>query len=57
MLDVGVVGGGIIGLATAWQLQQARPGLRVAVFEKESGVGRHHESGRNSGVLHSGLYY
>jgi (S)-2-hydroxyglutarate dehydrogenase len=56
VLDVGVIGGGIIGLATAWQLVRASPPIRVAVFEKEDAVARH-QSGRNSGVLHSGLYY
>jgi L-2-hydroxyglutarate oxidase len=51
-----VVGGGIIGLATAYKLLLARPGRTVTVLEKESGVGRH-QSGNNSGVLHAGLYY
>jgi (S)-2-hydroxyglutarate dehydrogenase len=55
-LDVAVIGGGIVGLATAHQLLQARPGLRVAVLEREPDVGRH-QSSRNSGVLHAGLYY
>jgi L-2-hydroxyglutarate oxidase len=51
-----VVGGGIIGLATAWRLGQRFPDARVTVLEKEPGVCRH-QSGHNSGVLHSGLYY
>ncbi len=51
-----VVGGGIIGLATAWRLGQRFPDTRVTVLEKESGVCRH-QSGHNSGVLHAGLYY
>ncbi|HTB13593.1 MAG TPA: L-2-hydroxyglutarate oxidase [Bryobacteraceae bacterium] len=51
-----VVGGGIIGLATAWRLGQRFPGARVIVLEKEPAVCRH-QSGHNSGVLHSGLYY
>ena len=51
-----VVGGGIIGLATAYKLLQASPGSSVVVLEKEPGVGRH-QSGNNSGVLHAGLYY
>lgn len=55
-LDVAVIGGGIVGLAAAFQLLQARPGLRVAVLERESAVGQH-QSSRNSGVLHAGLYY
>lgn len=51
-----VIGGGIVGLATAWQLLKAQPGLRVTVLEKEAGPGRH-QSGHNSGVIHSGIYY
>jgi L-2-hydroxyglutarate oxidase len=54
--DVVVVGGGIVGLATAWALRQARPDLGLAVLEKEPGLGRH-QSGHNSGVIHSGIYY
>jgi (S)-2-hydroxyglutarate dehydrogenase len=51
-----VIGAGLVGLATAWQLQRLRPGLPVRVLEKEPAVGRH-QSGHNSGVLHAGLYY
>ena len=51
-----VVGGGIIGLATAYRIGQRFPDAQVTVLEKESGVGRH-QSGHNSGVLHAGLYY
>ena len=54
--DVIIIGGGIIGLATGRALLESRPGLDLLVLEKESSVGRH-QSGRNSGVLHSGLYY
>jgi L-2-hydroxyglutarate oxidase LhgO len=54
--DVIIVGGGIIGLATAKALLERFPGLDLVVLEKEPAVGRH-QSGRNSGVLHSGLYY
>jgi L-2-hydroxyglutarate oxidase len=54
--DVAVVGGGIVGLATAYQLTRTRPGTRVVVLEKEPEVGRH-QTGHNSGVLHSGIYY
>ena len=54
--DVAVVGGGIVGLATAHALLQRRPGLRVAVLEKEAELGRH-QTGHNSGVVHSGVYY
>lgn len=51
-----VIGGGIVGLATAFRLGQSLPDSSVTVLEKESGVGRH-QSGHNSGVLHCGLYY
>jgi (S)-2-hydroxyglutarate dehydrogenase len=54
--DVIVVGGGIVGLATAHALRTARPGLEVVVLEKEPELARH-QSGRNSGVIHSGVYY
>jgi (S)-2-hydroxyglutarate dehydrogenase len=55
-LDVTVVGGGILGLAAAYQLLAMRPALNVAVIEKEDEVGLH-QTGRNSGVVHSGIYY
>lgn len=55
-MKVAIVGGGIVGLATAWQLLQRFPGVQVLVLEKESGPGRH-QTGHNSGVLHCGLYY
>ena len=51
-----MVGAGIVGLATAYRLQQRLPGARITVLEKESGVARH-QSSHNSGVLHCGLYY
>jgi len=51
-----VIGGGLVGLAAAWRVQQRRPGARIVVLEKENRVGAH-QSGRNSGVLHAGLYY
>ena len=51
-----IVGGGIVGLATAYRLLQARPAAQVTVLEKEAGPGRH-QSTHNSGVLHAGLYY
>ncbi|MBO61392.1 MAG: L-2-hydroxyglutarate oxidase [Verrucomicrobiales bacterium] len=51
-----VVGGGIVGLATAYRLQSMQPGCRVRLLEKEPEVGQH-QSGHNSGVLHCGLYY
>lgn len=55
-LDVVVVGAGIVGLATARALLEGRPGLRLAVVEAEDHVAAH-QSGRNSGVVHAGLYY
>lgn len=54
--DVAIVGGGLVGLATGFRLLEARPGLRLAVLEKEDELARH-QSGRNSGVIHAGLYY
>ncbi len=54
--DVLIVGGGIIGLATAYQLTRQYPGRRVVLLEKEPELAMH-QSGRNSGVLHSGIYY
>ncbi|MFG2761551.1 L-2-hydroxyglutarate oxidase [Streptomyces wuyuanensis] len=54
--DVLVIGGGIIGLSTAYALTRAAPGTSVVVLEKEQGPARH-QTGRNSGVIHSGIYY
>ena len=54
--DVAVVGGGIVGLATAWKLLGKRPGMRLVLIEKEAHLGTH-QSAHNSGVIHSGLYY
>jgi len=54
--DAVVIGAGIVGLATAWTLLQRRPGSHVVVLDKEDGPARH-QTGRNSGVLHSGIYY
>lgn len=54
--DVAVIGGGILGTATAMQLAKAYPKLRVVVLEKESGLAVH-QTGHNSGVIHSGIYY
>ena len=54
--DVVVIGGGIVGLATALMLTQEHPRGRVAVLEKEPEVGRH-QTGHNSGVIHAGIYY
>lgn len=54
--DVVVIGGGIVGLATAYRLLEQRPELRLTVVEKESELATH-QTGHNSGVLHAGLYY
>jgi (S)-2-hydroxyglutarate dehydrogenase len=53
---IGIVGAGILGLATAWKLQERLPQAEIMVFEKESAPGLH-QSSHNSGVLHCGLYY
>ncbi|MFJ8009041.1 L-2-hydroxyglutarate oxidase [Streptomyces fagopyri] len=54
--DVLVIGGGIVGLSTAYAITRAAPGTRVTVLEKEPGAARH-QTGHNSGVIHSGIYY
>ncbi len=54
--DVAVVGGGIVGLAVAYRIVNRHPRLRVCVLEKESSLASH-QTGHNSGVIHSGLYY
>jgi (S)-2-hydroxyglutarate dehydrogenase len=54
--DVTVIGAGIVGLSTAYKLALAQPDLRILVLEKESGVAAH-QTGNNSGVIHSGIYY
>lgn len=56
MKKIAIVGGGIIGLATAYKVQKLLPTAKVLLFEKEENFGMH-QSGRNSGVLHCGLYY
>lgn len=56
MYDSIVIGGGIVGLSTAMALLRSAPNLRIAVLEKESGWS-HHQTGHNSGVIHSGIYY
>jgi (S)-2-hydroxyglutarate dehydrogenase len=54
--DVVIVGAGIVGLATAYQILQRNKHLKVAVLDKENGVAQH-QTGHNSGVIHSGIYY
>jgi L-2-hydroxyglutarate oxidase LhgO len=55
-VDIAVVGGGIVGLATAYALTGRYPELKLALFEKERQVAAH-QTGHNSGVVHSGIYY
>lgn len=54
--DFCVIGGGIVGVATAMELLKRRPGSSLILLEKESGLGQH-QTGHNSGVIHSGIYY
>lgn len=54
--DVSIIGSGIVGLATAYSLLSDKPELKVVILEKENEVA-HHQTGHNSGVIHSGLYY
>ncbi len=56
MYDYAIVGGGIVGVSTAWQLKQRLPDSRVIIIEKEPEVARH-QTGHNSGVIHAGVYY
>jgi (S)-2-hydroxyglutarate dehydrogenase len=56
MFDFAVIGGGIVGLSTARALLERHPGARLLVLEKERGWARH-QTGHNSGVIHSGIYY
>ena len=55
-LDVVVVGGGILGIAAARELLLRKPGISLAVLDKEASIGEH-QTGHNSGVIHSGIYY
>ncbi|MCH7789275.1 MAG: L-2-hydroxyglutarate oxidase [Acidobacteria bacterium] len=54
--DIAIIGAGIVGLATATSMRRKRPDLSLVVLEKETGPATH-QTGRNSGVIHSGLYY
>ncbi|MQF92245.1 MAG: L-2-hydroxyglutarate oxidase [SAR202 cluster bacterium] len=54
--DIAIIGGGILGLSTAMQLMERAPNWRVAVIEKEAQLAMH-QTGHNSGVMHSGIYY
>ncbi len=54
--DIMIIGGGIVGLATAFHLTQKHPGRTILILEKEAAIAQH-QTGHNSGVLHSGIYY
>ena len=54
--DIAIIGSGIVGLATALNLTDRFPRLRVVILEKESKIAGH-QTGHNSGVIHSGIYY
>ncbi|MDT7829287.1 L-2-hydroxyglutarate oxidase [Pricia sp. S334] len=56
LFDISIIGGGIVGLATAYKIQKSRPDLRLLILEKEAVLAAH-QTGHNSGVLHSGIYY
>lgn len=56
MFDFAIIGGGIVGLATALTLGRRQPGARILLLEKEFDLSLH-QTGRNSGVIHSGIYY
>ena len=56
MYDITIIGAGIVGLATAYRLLQQKPSLKIAVVDKEPEVAAH-QTGHNSGVIHSGIYY
>ena len=56
MFDCAIIGGGIVGLATAMTLVRRQPDIKLVVLEKESDLAVH-QTGRNSGVIHSGIYY
>ncbi len=54
--DLILIGGGIVGVATAWKLKHRHPGLSILLLEKEKNLAQH-QTGRNSGVIHAGVYY
>jgi (S)-2-hydroxyglutarate dehydrogenase len=56
LYDVTIIGGGVVGLATALRLKELKPSLKIALLEKENGLAKH-QTGNNSGVIHSGIYY
>ena len=54
--DIVLIGGGIVGVSTAWKLKQRYPDAAILLIEKESALATH-QTGRNSGVIHAGVYY
>jgi len=54
--DIAIIGGGIVGLATALSLSDRYPAARLVIFDKEATIAAH-QTGHNSGVIHSGIYY
>ena len=54
--DIIVIGGGIVGLASAFKILELKPDARLLLLEKEDGLVKH-QTGNNSGVIHSGIYY
>ena len=56
MFDFIIIGGGIVGMSTAWQLKKTYPDHKILLLEKESGPAQH-QTGHNSGVIHAGVYY
>lgn len=55
-VDIAIIGGGIVGLATGLALTESFPDFRIAILEKEAQLARH-QTGHNSGVIHAGIYY
>ena len=55
-VDFVIIGGGIVGISTAWQLQSQYPDAAIVLIEKEAALARH-QTGHNSGVIHAGVYY
>ena len=54
--DIAIIGGGIVGAATFYKIQKQNPNLKIVLIEKEDKLADH-QTGHNSGVIHSGLYY
>src|SRR5688572_23524889 len=54
--DIIIIGAGIVGLATGLRLKEQKPALKIAIIDKEAGIAKH-QTGNNSGVIHSGIYY